>query len=151
MLQSISSVFIVYRLKTLTGSPDPTHANGMDKPCNCQLWELYADALCELTAKSKISQQEAAKACKVHRPYIHDVLDQIDAVMTLFVMEKELRSLKGKGHFPIPKITPKGTRIENPHHVRKTLEAVDEEVTQMLNTIRENEIIQEKEKEEARI
>ena len=29
----ISSVFIVYRRKTLTGSPDPTHANGMDKPC----------------------------------------------------------------------------------------------------------------------
>ena len=33
MLQSISSVFIVYRRKTLTGSPDPTHANGTDKPC----------------------------------------------------------------------------------------------------------------------
>ena len=33
MLQSISSVFVVYRCKTLTGSPDPTHANGMDKPC----------------------------------------------------------------------------------------------------------------------
>ena len=34
MLQKISSVFVVYRHKTLTGSPDPTHANGMDKPCN---------------------------------------------------------------------------------------------------------------------
>ena len=33
MLQKISSVFVVYRRKTLTGSPDPTHANGMDKPC----------------------------------------------------------------------------------------------------------------------
>ena len=33
MLQSISSVFVVYRRKTLTGSLDPTHANGMDKPC----------------------------------------------------------------------------------------------------------------------
>ena len=33
MLQSISSVFVVYRHKTLTGSPDPTHANGTDKPC----------------------------------------------------------------------------------------------------------------------
>ena len=31
MLQSVSSVFVVYRRKTLTGSPDPTHANGMDK------------------------------------------------------------------------------------------------------------------------
>ena len=34
MLQKTSSVFVVYRRKTLTGSPDPTHANGMDKPCN---------------------------------------------------------------------------------------------------------------------
>ena len=33
MLQSISSVFVVYRHKTLTGSPDPMHANRMDKPC----------------------------------------------------------------------------------------------------------------------
>ena len=34
MLQSIYSVFVVYRRKTLTGSPDPMHANGMDKPCS---------------------------------------------------------------------------------------------------------------------
>ena len=31
MLQSVSSVFVVYRRKTLMGSLDPTHANGMDK------------------------------------------------------------------------------------------------------------------------
>ena len=31
MLQSVSSVFVVYRHKTLTGSPDPMHANGTDK------------------------------------------------------------------------------------------------------------------------
>ena len=35
MLQKISSVFVVYRRKTLTGSPAPTHANGTDKPCMC--------------------------------------------------------------------------------------------------------------------
>ena len=33
MLQSVSRVFVVYRRKTLTGSPDPTHANGTNKPC----------------------------------------------------------------------------------------------------------------------
>ena len=33
MLQKISRVFVVYRRKTLTGSPDPTHAIGTDKPC----------------------------------------------------------------------------------------------------------------------
>ena len=33
MLQRTSSVFVVYRRKTLTGPPDPTYANSMDKPC----------------------------------------------------------------------------------------------------------------------
>ena len=41
MLQSISSVFVVYRRKTLTGSPDPTHANGTDKPCIINLHNFY--------------------------------------------------------------------------------------------------------------
>ena len=36
MLQSVSSVFVVYRHKTLTGSPDPTHANGTDKTLQVQ-------------------------------------------------------------------------------------------------------------------
>ena len=41
MLQSVSSVFVAYRCKTLTGSPDPTHANSTDKPCT-----LAAVAVC---------------------------------------------------------------------------------------------------------
>ena len=32
----ISSVFVVYRHKTLTGSPDPTHVNGTDKLCKAK-------------------------------------------------------------------------------------------------------------------
>ena len=36
----------------------------------CQLWELYTQASCELTRRSKISQGEAVKACKVYEPYI---------------------------------------------------------------------------------
>ena len=40
MLQKISSVFVVYRRKTLTGSPDPTHAIGTDKPCIINIYEL---------------------------------------------------------------------------------------------------------------
>ena len=42
----ISSVFIVYRRKTLTGSPDPMHANGTDKPCICiENLEVYHDII----------------------------------------------------------------------------------------------------------
>ena len=107
----------------------------------CQLWELFADTSCKLTAKSKVSQQEAARACKVYRPYICYILEQVDAVITLFMMEKELRNLKGKGQFPIPQITPKGIRIKPPHNVKKALGAVDKVVVQILNTIRESERI----------
>ena len=41
MLQKISSVFVVYRCKTLTGSPDPTHAIGTDKPCKSFIEESF--------------------------------------------------------------------------------------------------------------
>ena len=71
--------------------------------------------------------------------------------MTIFVMEKDLRSLKDREHFPIPTITPHGTRIENPHQVSQTLEAVDEEMVHILTTVRESERNYEKEKEEARV
>ena len=47
MLQSISSVFVVYRCKTLMGSPDPMHANGMDKPC------MHLRELNQIAHKSK--------------------------------------------------------------------------------------------------
>ena len=36
----------------------------------CQLCELYAEASCELTRRSKLSQEEAARACKVYKPCI---------------------------------------------------------------------------------
>ena len=63
-------------------------------------------------------------------------------------MEKEL---KGRGHFPIPAITPHGIRIKNLQQVRKTLKSVDEEVVQILTAVRESERIYEKEKEKARV
>ena len=77
----------------------------------CQLWVLYAKASCELTRRSKIPQHEAANACKVYGPYIRDIMQEFDKVTTLFVMEKELRGLKDRGHFPLPTITPQGTKI----------------------------------------
>ena len=46
---------------------------------------------------------------------------------------------------------PNGARIKNPHHLRKFLEAVDEEMVHILTTLRESERNYEKEKEEARI
>ena len=52
--------------------------------------------------------------------------------MKLFAMEKELRIIKNRGHFPIPTITPQGTKIETTHDLDKALEAVNDEVTEMI-------------------
>ena len=66
----------------------------------CQLWELYAKASCELTKRSKISQEEAANACKVLGPYIRDIMQEFKTVNTIFAMERELRGLKNRDTFP---------------------------------------------------
>ena len=47
-------------------------------------------------------------------------------------MEKELRNIKNRGHFLVPLITPQGNKIETSHDKDKVLEAVDEEITEML-------------------
>ena len=74
----------------------------------CQLWVLYAQASCELTRRSKISQEEAVKACKVYGPYIRDVLQQADEAMTIFVMEEELRKAEVISPYPqSPSVTQK--------------------------------------------
>ena len=65
-------------------------------------------------------------------------------------MEKELRIIKNRGHFPVPLITPQGTKIENNKNIDKVLEAVDREVTEMITAVRESEQTYEKEKVEAR-
>ena len=116
----------------------------------CQLWKLYAETSVELKRKSKLSREDAVTACKVYGLYISDILQQVDELMTLFAMEKELRIIKNRGHFPVPKVTPQGTRIENPKDINKILEEVDKEVVEMLNAVRESELKYKKEKAEAR-
>ena len=78
-------------------------------------------------------------ACKIYGPYINDILQQVDAVIPIFAMENELRNLKGRGLFPIPKITPQGIRIDSQQQAKKTLDAVNIELTEILKNIRESE------------
>ena len=116
----------------------------------CQLWKLYAEISVKLKRKSKLSQESAVTACKVYSPYISDILRQVDEVMKLFAMEKELRIIKNRGHFPIPSITPQGTKIETSQDKDKVLEAVDIEVTEMMKAIRQSEENYEREQEQAK-
>ena len=80
----------------------------------CQLWDLYTKASWELAKRSKISQEETANACKVLGPYIRDIMQEFEEVNTIFLIERELRAIKSRGHFPIPTSTPQGMKIENP-------------------------------------
>ena len=61
-----------------------------------------------------------------------------------------MRIIKNTGHFPVPQITPQGTKIEDTRDIDKVLEQVDREVVEMMRAVRESEQIYEKEKVEAR-
>ena len=116
----------------------------------CQLWKLYVEISVELKRKSKVSQESAVTACKVYGSYISDILWQVDKVMKLFAMEKELRIIKNRGHFPVPLITPQGIKIETLQDKKKVLDAVDTEVTEMIKAVRESEENYQREQEEAK-
>ena len=65
-------------------------------------------------------------------------------------MEKELRIIKNRGYFPIPAITPQGKRIKTTQDQDKVLEAVNEEVTEMIKAIKQSEENFEREQEQAK-
>ena len=65
-------------------------------------------------------------------------------------MEKELRIIKNRGHFPIPTITPQGTKIETVQDRDKALEDVDEEVTEIIKAVRQSEENYERGQEQAK-
>ena len=65
----------------------------------CQLWQLYADISVELRRKSELSQDSAVTACRVYVPYISDIVRQLDEVMKIFAIEKELRKNRGYSQY----------------------------------------------------
>ena len=65
-------------------------------------------------------------------------------------MEKELRIIKNRGHFPIPTITTQGTKIETAQDRDKALEEGDMEVTEMTKAVRQNEENYERGQEQAK-
>ena len=62
-----------------------------------QLWILYAKISIELRKKSELAKESAVNACRVYRPYIADILCQVEEVIKLFSMEKELRKIRNRG------------------------------------------------------
>ena len=115
-----------------------------------QLWILYAETSIELKKKSGLLRESAVNACRVYGPYISDILHQVDEVINLFSMEKELRKARNRGDFPVPKLTPIGIKIENIKDKDRVLTHVDKEVEEMLKAIRTNEENYKREQEKAK-
>ena len=116
----------------------------------CQLWTLYAENSVELKRKSELSQESAVAACKVYVPYISDIIRQLDKVMKIFAIEKELRTIKNRGYFPVPHITPQDSKIETAQDKDKILGTIDKTVTAMLKVVTQSEETQIREQEQAR-
>ena len=66
----------------------------------CHLWTMYADSSVELKKKSELSQESAEAACKMYIPYISNITRQIEEVVKIFAMEKELRLIKKQRLLP---------------------------------------------------
>ena len=111
----------------------------------CQLWTMYAENSVELKR-----QESVVAACKVYIPYISDIVRQLDEVMKIFAIEKELRSIKNRGYFPVPHITPQDKKIKTTQDKDKILETVDEIATAMSQAVKQSEETYMREQEQAR-
>ena len=116
----------------------------------CHLWQLYADISVELKKKSELSQDSAVAACRVYVPYISDIIRQLEEVMKIFAIEKELRTIKNRGYFLVPQIIPQEKKIETARDKDKILEKIDEIATAMIQATRQSEENFAREQEQAR-
>ena len=65
-------------------------------------------------------------------------------------MEKELRLIKNRGYFPVPQITPQDCKIETAQDKNKLMKEIDEEVTAMLDAVKQSEENYAREQEQVR-
>ena len=65
-------------------------------------------------------------------------------------MEKELRLIKNRGHFPVPQITPQDCKIETAQDKNKLMKEIDEVATAMLNAVKQSEENYAREQEQVR-
>ena len=117
----------------------------------CHLWTMYADSSVELKKKSELSQESAVAACKMYVPYISNIERQIEEVVKIFAMEKELRLIKNRGYFPALHLAPRECKIETVQDKEALIKEVDEVAMEMLAAIRESEENYKKEQEQARL
>ena len=139
-------------IKKLAGPADTMSLEETEQKIRqfCHLWQLYADTSVELKKKSELSQDSAVAACRVYIPYMSDITRQLEEVRKIFAIEKEVRTIKNRGYFPVPHINPKEEKIETAKDKNRILERIDEIATAMIQVARQSEENLAREQEQAR-
>ena len=140
------------RVKSIAGPADVMDQKEADHKIHqfCQLWIMYAENTVELKRKSELSQESVVAACKVYVPYISDIVQELDEVIKIFAIEKEIRAIKNRGYFPVPHIMSQDRKIETTNDKDKVLETIDEIATAMCQAVKQSEEIYIREWEQAR-
>ena len=79
-----------------------------------------------------------------------DITRQLEEVRKIFAIEKEIRTVKNRGYFPVPHINPQEEKIETTKDKDKILERIDELATAMIQAARQSEENLAREQEQAR-
>ena len=104
----------------------------------------------ELKKKSELSQDSAVAACRVYVPCMSDITRQLEEVRKIFAIEKEVRTIKKRGYFPVPHINPQEEKIKTAKDKDRILERIDEIATAMIQAARQSEENLAREQEQAR-
>ena len=79
-----------------------------------------------------------------------DITRQLEEVRKILAIEKEVRTIKNRGYFPVPHINPQEEKIETAKDKDKILERIDELATAMIQAARQSEENLTREQEQAR-
>ena len=104
-----------------------------------KLCRMYGETSCELSRQSLGSEEETTKAFDALQPYISDILEQIEKGQALFRIKREVRNRKGRGRLRIPYITPKEKLITNAKQLKAFIDAVDDDLTSVIESVRAQE------------
>ena len=139
-------------IKKLAGPADTMSLEETEQKIRqfCHLWQLYADTSVELKKKSELSQDSAVAACRVYVPYMSDITRQLEEVRKIFTIEKEVRTIKNRGYFPVPHVNPQEEKIKTAKDKDRILERIDEIATAMIQAARQSEENLAREQEQAR-
>ena len=113
------------------------------------------DDVCRQLSRTEKEIRTITRKCssslQKYVPYISDITRQIAEVVKIFAIEKELRSIKNRGYFPVPQLAPEDCKIETIQDKEVLMKEINEIAVEMLNAIKESEENYKKEQEQARI